>query len=57
MEEGCIQVTKTTLEKENWRRSVGSSDDGEVENEDGRGESGKDHENLHLQWTWTELKR
>lgn len=59
LEEGCIQVTKTTLEKEDWRRSVGSSDDdGEVENEeDGGRESGKEHENMHLQWTWTELKR
>lgn len=61
LEEGCIQVTKTTLEKENWRRSVGSSDDdGEVENEEDRrprSGNGKEHENLRLQWRWTEVKR
>jgi hypothetical protein len=49
LEEGCIQVTKTAVEKEGRERcgSVGSSD------EDEEGE----HPNLRLQWTWSEVKR
>jgi hypothetical protein len=49
LEEGCIQVMKTTVEKEGGERrgSVGSSD----EDEDGELPS------LRLQWTWNEGKR
>jgi hypothetical protein len=49
LEEGCVSIMKTSLKKENRRRSesVGSSDEEDVQ----------EHENLKLQWTWTELKR
>jgi hypothetical protein len=55
LEEGCISVTKTTPEKQIIGRcgSVGSSSDEDEERE----EELKDHENLRMQWTWTQLKR
>ncbi|KAH3915412.1 hypothetical protein HBI56_166100 [Parastagonospora nodorum] len=53
LEEGCVSITRTSLEKESRRScsSAGSSDD-EVEEEEVR-----DHQNLRKQWTWTELKK
>jgi hypothetical protein len=67
LEEGCIELTKTVLEKEDKRRfeglcesasGAGSSDE-EEEEEGGRvvREDPGYHENLHLKWTWTEVKR
>ncbi|KAL5117117.1 hypothetical protein ACEQ8H_004942 [Pleosporales sp. CAS-2024a] len=55
LEEGCISITKTTLAKESRRRrsSVGSSDEDEELSEG----DVQDHENLRMQWRWTELKR
>jgi hypothetical protein len=63
LEEGCIQVTKTILERESagdmqglkQEESVGSSSD-EEDVDNGRGRV-KDHPNLRLQWTWSEMKR
>jgi hypothetical protein len=56
LEEGCIELTKTVLEKEDKRgfeglceSAAGSSDEEEEDTEY--------HENLHLKWTWTEIKR
>jgi hypothetical protein len=62
LEEGCIQVTRTTMGKESRRRceSVESSDDDEGDDKSDRTmeeEETEDHANLHMQWTWTELKR
>jgi hypothetical protein len=57
LEEGCIELTKMVLEKEKGieliMREIAESGDDEEEDE----EEGKDHENLHLKWTWTELKK
>jgi hypothetical protein len=58
LEEGCISITKTSLEKESRRRcdSVGSSDEEDEKSE--RGEEGvEEHPNLRLQWNWSEMKR
>jgi hypothetical protein len=57
LEEGCIELTKTVLEKGGEKQGVevlatesGASSDEEEEEV-------RDHENLHLKWTWTEVKR
>lgn len=61
LEEGCIHVTKTVLEKEEkitkahntryvderWEEEERSSEDGEEV---------VDHPNLRMQWRWTELR-
>jgi hypothetical protein len=56
LEEGCIELTKTVSEKEKGIevivREIAESGDDEEEDEEGR-----DHENLHLKWTYTELKK
>jgi hypothetical protein len=63
LEEGCIELTKTVVEKEDEKRGLevlceselGSSSD--EDEEVGVGEdNGEDHANLHLKWTWTEVK-
>jgi hypothetical protein len=59
LEEGCIELTQTVLKtNEGGKNGVevvimegGGSSDEEEEDD------AKDHENLHLKWTWTELKR
>jgi hypothetical protein len=59
LEEGYIELTKTVLENaEDGKNGVemvvmegGGSSDEEEEDD------AKDHENLQLKWTWTELKR
>jgi hypothetical protein len=56
LEEGCIQVTKTVLEKEEKERCeslVGSSD----EDEGNMRDEEEEHPNLRMQWTWSEVKR
>jgi hypothetical protein len=57
LEEGCMELTKMVLEKEKGIelivREIAESGDDEEEDE----EEGKDHENLHLKWTWTELEK
>jgi hypothetical protein len=57
LEEGCIELTKTVLGKEDkhgfevlCESAAGSSDEEEEEDTE-------HHENLHLKWTWTEVKR
>jgi hypothetical protein len=56
LEEGCIELMKTVSEKEKEIgvvvREIAESGDDDEEDEEGR-----DHENLHLKWTWTELKK
>ncbi|KAF2824263.1 hypothetical protein CC86DRAFT_52666 [Ophiobolus disseminans] len=53
MEEGRIQVTKTTLEKEETSSRSGSV--GSIEGEDEV--ETEEHPNLKMQWTWTDTKR
>jgi hypothetical protein len=50
LEEGCIQITK---EEDGRRRSDSVESSGDEEASVG----GEEHENLHLKWRWTELKR
>jgi hypothetical protein len=54
LEEGCIELTKTVLEKEGVEVMVSESGVSSDEEEE---DDAKDHKNLHLKWTWTELKR
>jgi hypothetical protein len=56
LEEGCIELTKTVLENEGGKQGVemlvtesGASSDEEEEEV-------RNHENLHLKWTWTEVQ-
>jgi hypothetical protein len=55
LEEGCIQVTKTALEKEQREKceSLGSSSD---EDEGEARDDEQEHPNLRMQWTWSEIK-
>jgi hypothetical protein len=56
LEEGCVSVT-TTNSKEGSRGRCGSVESSSDEEEDREEEDMKDHKNLRMQWTWTELKR
>lgn len=66
MEEGCIQVTKTVLDKEGGGVQKHSCekmkrewpDDQSEEDDSGTGEEDvDDHPNLRMKWRWTELSR
>ncbi|KAF2035203.1 hypothetical protein EK21DRAFT_84823 [Setomelanomma holmii] len=54
LEEGCIDITKTVLEKENKSRRCDSSRSSDEEEEEADDGHGRDHPNLKLQWEWTE---
>lgn len=67
LEEGCLYVSKTTLEERDACRKAAqnvqwrfSTSEAELEGESGGKDMSfddKDHPNLRLQWTWSELQR
>ena len=68
LEEGCLRVSKTTLERQHrtqarrkseWHGSTSEKeeeDDGENSVDGGTDDDCEDHPNMHLRWTWSELK-
>jgi hypothetical protein len=56
LEEGCIELTKTVLEREGGKQGVEMLVTDSGASSDEEEEEVRDHENLHLKWTWTEVK-
>lgn len=56
LEEGCVHISKTTLEKEQSVLRMPSPVDEDTSDADSV-EDEADHPNLRMQWRWTELKK
>lgn len=60
LEEGCVHISKTTLEKEEpvtrHTKCAPSSMDEDSSDAESVEEDDADHPSLRMQWNWTELK-